>query len=41
MRIPTVTKPVVMPAKAGIHAEFEWTPAFAGVTGWVRAGASA
>jgi hypothetical protein len=23
----------VMPAKAGIHADSEWTPAFAGVTG--------
>jgi hypothetical protein len=24
--------PTVMPAKAGIHAESEWTPAYAGVT---------
>jgi hypothetical protein len=23
---------IVMPAKAGIHADPEWTPAFAGVT---------
>jgi hypothetical protein len=27
----------VMPAKAGIHADSEWTPAFAGVTEHAKA----
>jgi len=32
MSAPAGEPRTVMPAKAGIHAESEWTPAFAGVT---------